>query len=352
MRKFVYLAAAMIFALSTSCAKPGDSKAVKPGIALTYANDHMVDGAGSQLLRVYGIYALSRYLHLPYVHTPLKVIDYQGVIALENNSRSADLPAQYNRVFTLPSDIELPENARSRFIDTPSIEDIERLKNDAENVHKFYLLRILLPFSITNSDPEMYRCLKEVSPFHATPSDIFRIAVHVRRGEEYVVDSQRMLPNSYYIGATMQIVEALKQLEIPFVCELYTELPSRPILVTGRSPGINGRLSKPRVIDPRMNRIEEFDVIPNLQKNINGDPIEALKGMTTADALIISRSTFSYLPALLGKGIVIYYPMGSRPLKEWLISDIHGNVPSAQLFEQLKSWKREHATAPAPAASH
>jgi hypothetical protein len=34
------------------------------------------------------------------------------------------------------------------------------------------------------------------------------IAVHVRRGELYVVDSQRMLPNSYYI----EIMQALKSL--------------------------------------------------------------------------------------------------------------------------------------------
>jgi len=64
--------------------------------------------------------------------------------------------------------------------------------------------------------------------------------------------------------------------------------------------------------------------------------------MATADALIISRSSFSYLAALFSKGIVIYYPFWHQPLKEWLISDMNGNISSEELNEQLKSWKRHH----------
>src|SRR5208282_75665 len=133
----------------------------------------------------------------------------------------------------------------------------------------------------------------------------------------------------------------LKKLGIPFVCELYTEVPSKAFVVTPQSHGINGRISHPVVIDPKMYRLEDFDVIPNLRKRINLDPIESLKGMATADALIISRSSFSYFAALFNKGIVIYYPFWHQPLKEWLISDINGNISSEQILEQLESWKRQ-----------
>ena len=56
-------------------------------------------------------------------------------------------------------------------------------------------------------------------------------------------------------------------------------------MVTPQSHGMNGRLAKPVVIDPKMNRIEDFDVIPNLQGRINLDAIETLKGMATADGI-------------------------------------------------------------------
>jgi predicted Fe-Mo cluster-binding NifX family protein len=205
---------------------------------------------------------------------------------------------------------------------------------------------MVYPYAVTDTKPEIYECLKEVSPFHSARSATFRIAIHVRRGEELAVDSNRMLPNSYYIASTMRIVAALKQLGIPFVCELYTEIPSKAFVVTPHSQGINGRLSAPVVIDPKMNRIEEFDVIPNLHKCINLDAIESLRGMATADALIISRSSFSYLAALFSKGIVIYYPFWHRPLKEWLTSDSNGNLPSDELLRQLQSWKAQSPQVP------
>jgi hypothetical protein len=348
MRKLVYLAFAMALVQLASCRKSENPKAVKPGIALTYANDKAMDGAGAQLQRVYGIYALSRYMHLPYVHTPLKKIGYQGLAALEKNAGSPDAQTQYNRVFNIPSDIEVPANTVTRYVNSPTVEGLERLRSEAEKAQTFYLVRILMPFSITDGNPEIYQCLKDISPFPSARSDTFRIAIHVRRGEEFAVDSQRMLPNSYYVAATLRIVQVLKQLGIPFVCELYTEVPTKAFVVTPQSHGINGRISKPVVIDPKMNRIEDFEVLPNLRKRINLDPIETVKGMATADGLIISRSSFSYFAALFNRGVVIYFPFWHQPLKEWLISDMNGNLPSEKLLEQLKAWKAHAQPAPQP----
>src|ERR1700733_9235241 len=104
MKKFVYLSLMLLLVQCTTCAKTAHSKEIKSGVALTYANDKMMDGAGAQLQRIYGIYAVSRYLHLPYVHTPLKAIGYQGLSALEKNNPSPNAQDAWNRVFTIPSD--------------------------------------------------------------------------------------------------------------------------------------------------------------------------------------------------------------------------------------------------------
>ena len=338
-RNFAFLALLLLFVQSAACVKPADSTPVRSGIALTYANDKLMDGAGAQLQRIYGIYAVSRYLHVPYFHTPIKKIGYQGLAELEKNAAAPHMEDKWNRVFTIPSDIELPKDTIVRFIDTPTAEDIAGYKSEAEKKNQFYLLQIVLPYKITDKDPEIYRALRNVSPFHAARSNIFRIAIHVRRGDEFVIASDRMLPNSYYVASTMKVVQALKQLEIPFVCELYTEVASKPFVVTSQTQGIQGSVSKPVVIDPKMNHLEDFDVIPNLKKCINLDPIETLRGMATADVLIISRSSFSYLAALFNRGTVIYFPFWHKPLKDWLTSDINGNIPSNELLERLKSWK-------------
>src|SRR6266478_5618288 len=81
-----------------------------PNLAITYANDQLQDGAGAQLLRIYGIYALSRFLGVPYFHSPIDQIGYQGLQTLENNASVSDVVLQYNRIFHIPSDLYLPEN--------------------------------------------------------------------------------------------------------------------------------------------------------------------------------------------------------------------------------------------------
>ena len=115
-------------------------------------------------------------MHLPYIHTPLKEIGYQGLASLENNTVSADLQDRYNKVFTIPSDIQLPDRAIIREINAPEVVDLERLKSEAEKENKFYLVRIVVPFLITDKNPEIYRCLKDISPFPSTHSDVFNVA--------------------------------------------------------------------------------------------------------------------------------------------------------------------------------
>ena len=137
MRKLVYLALTLVFVLCVSGPKTVQSETVKSGIALTYDNDKLKDGAGAQLQRVYGIYALSRYFHVPYVHTPLKEVGYQGLAALEKNAVSSHMTDRWNRVFTIPSDLKLPEDVISWYLEAPKVGDIERLKNEAEKRTNF-----------------------------------------------------------------------------------------------------------------------------------------------------------------------------------------------------------------------
>jgi len=310
-------------------------------IALTYANDQHTDGAGAQLQRIYGIYAISRFLKLPYVHSPIKRIDYQGLTALENNSTFADAESQYNRIFDIPSDVELPEEHIVHEMRYAGRELIRQLQRTAQSTGEFHLVRILYPYPITDQDPEMYRHVPAISPFPRRSSESFRLAIHVRRGEHIALSSDRMLPNSYYVSCALRFTELFEKLQIPFISELYTELPSKAFVVTPQHHGIAGRIARSVLVDPRMSRIQDFDAIPNLVRYINGDPIETLARMATADGLIISRSSYSYVAAILNAtGIVVYHPFWHSPLSDWLVSNESGIVSDTDLTERLKSWKQ------------
>jgi hypothetical protein len=312
----------------------------RPNLAVTYANDKLQDGSGAQLQRIYGVYAVSRALGVPYVHSPIDQLGYHGLPALESNAPSVDLVSEYNRVFHIPSDIDLPEKPVIHDTVHADPDFIEAMKTPANGCASFNLIRILFPYSVTDKDPETYRCLKAISPFSYRRSEVFRLAIHVRRGELYAIYSDRMLPNSYYISCALRFQEVLRKLNIPFVCELYTEVASKKFEVTPQHHGILGRISENIIFDPAMNHLEDFDQIPNLERFINTDPIETLERMATADALILSRSSFSYLAALLSaKSIVVYYPFWHSAMNDWLISGENGTLPERELAERLKSWK-------------
>jgi hypothetical protein len=325
-------------------------------LAITYANERLRDGAGAQLQRIYGIYAVSRFLDVPYVHSPIGAIGYQGLEALENNSGFEHLLSEYNRVFHIPSDMDVPEKRATRDLVHADIEFIKAIRSSGYDGAEFSLIRILFPYAVTDKYPESYRFAKAVSPFQYRGSAAFRLAIHVRRGELYVVDSHRMLPNSYYVSCALAFQEILSKLNIPFVCELYTETARKKFEVTPQHHGIFGRISQNTVVDPANDRLEDFDVISNLKKYVNLNPIETLRRMATADALILSVSSFSTVAAILSPNcIVLCCPPPSSPMKDWLTWGKDGKFPTVDVVKRVLSWKRARsqsgslpAAAPSP----
>jgi hypothetical protein len=310
-------------------------------LAITYANERFQDGAGAQLQRIYGIYAVSRFLEVPYVHSPIEVIGYHGLQALENNAGFEHLASEYNTVFHIPSDLDVPEKRATHDLVQADIEFIETIKNSGCDGAQFCLIRILFPYEVTNRYPEIYRFAKAISPFQYHRSEAFRLAIHVRRGELYVVDSHRMLPNSYYVSCALALQEILSKLNIPFVCELYTETARKQFEVTPQHHGIFGRISEDTIVDPAKDHLEDFDVLQNLKKYINLNPIETLARMATADALILSVSSFSFVAAILSPNCIILCPRSlDSPMKDWLTWGENGKFPTVELLKRVLSWKR------------
>ena len=65
----------------------------------------MTDGVGAQLHRIYGIYAISRLLGVPYLHSPLARVGYQGLSALQANLADPALIIKFNNLFHITSDV-------------------------------------------------------------------------------------------------------------------------------------------------------------------------------------------------------------------------------------------------------
>jgi hypothetical protein len=285
-------------------------------LGVTYANDKHTDGCGSQLQRVYGIYSLSRFLKLPYIHSSLAEVNYCDFDTLTIKPTGQDLMSEYNNVFCLPSDRQLPKDHVILELSRPEIKTLYQLKRRAARSKTFTLVRITYPYGITDLYPDAYQVVKKASPYRREKSGPFRIAIHVRRGELPLIAPERMLPNEYYLAVAQKVRGILEDLKVDYRFELYTEVASQNV---------------------KANKLEEFGAIPNVTIFINSDPIKPIEKMATADVVIISHSSYSYFASLLNvNGTIIYHPFWSRPLSDWVISDDLGNFSKQKFLEQSK----------------
>ncbi|SDU10457.1 hypothetical protein SAMN05444156_1979 [Verrucomicrobium sp. GAS474] len=319
----------------------GKFRAPAANLALTYANDQKTDGVGSQVHRLYGLHALSGFLHIPYVHTPLLRVDYGGLAAHENNEIDATLVDRANALFAPPSDISLPERHETRTLPVLTLKGAAALRRDAERLGPggFLLARITEPHRILDLFPDAYAETTRISPFVNEPVPPLRIALHVRRGDLAALDPKRILPNRYYLALARNLAALLDRLAIPYRFELHTELPTRAFVMANHHAGMplkKGLPEKQTLLDPAADRIEEFDTLPRLSKFINTDPLESLQRLATAHILITSHSSFSYLSAVLNRRAVIaYHPFWHKPMRHWLPVNDDGAFEAADFHAAL-----------------
>lgn len=131
------------------------------------------------------------------------------------------------------------------------------------------------------------------------------IVVHVRRGDiDPCISQDRYLPNSHFLKLIDRYSSLMQQLDN----ETATAVAAPAAHVT---------------IYSESESYEPFDVF--VQKGytvkLDSDLTECYQHMMVADVLILSRSSFSYVPAILNAGIVVYTPFRHGPLSDWHVVD-------------------------------
>lgn len=122
--------------------------------------------------------------------------------------------------------------------------------------------------------------------------DNFTVNIHVRRGDVLEKDKKRFLPNSYYLN----LIKKIKEIRPDSVLEIYSE-----------SESCEGW--------------EEF-LKYGCKLNLDTSLVDCWRAFFNSDVLILSHSSFSYVPALYCKGLVIYSPFWHKPIKGWLNIDL------------------------------
>jgi hypothetical protein len=318
----------------------------KDKLVLTYDNTALTDGLGAQLQRIYGIWAISRLLGVPYLHSPIARVDYQGLNALEANSADPTFHHEVNDLFHIESDSVIATDFHTmnlRNIHPGQFRLLEYLVDSGATRGKPGLVRLMLPHGIADQFPDCYEACKRISPFASSHRHgrALRVAVHVRRGEQVVLKSDRLLPNAYYVSVANNVAGVLDALKLEYEIELWTEVPTKEFTVYPNDHGIFDRLAGPARITPEMYRLDDFDVLPHLVHCINDRAVDCLRGLATADILIMSKSSFSYVAAVLnGNGIVMYHPFWHRAPSSWLTVQPDGQFDRSALSQALTTPSR------------
>ena len=294
---------------------------------LTYNNKDLTDGAGAQLQRILSIYLVSKYYGVGYIHSGIDSLLYQGLKCLQMNKADPSQIAEYNNAFTLPSDNTQIHEAY--LVKDIREEHINMFKNSDKNI----LLSITFAGTLVDSNPKILN--QKISYPWLTKNNLLgkaiKVAVHVRRGELFVVDSSRMLANEYYVDCMNAFKTILEGFRIPYEFHLYTEQVTAPVTITPGHHGICNRVENSVILKPEDNHLEDFQAIPNIIYHINESPLQTLKDLTTADILLASRSSFSYVAAILKPaGLTFFHPFWHSLSDQWIPTrsyvDIYNNM--------------------------
>lgn len=330
-------------------------------VFLTYDNKNNPDGAGAQLHRIYGIYCLSRLLGTKYIHTPLHEVYYQGMGSFQDDKKDPTFVEAFNRTFLLPSDrtttadpvvvsvgsipigrldrsLRVEFAGRRKHLLPIRLSKFGRMvanwsKSNAETV-----VRIGAPHTLLDRYARGYEICGALSPFKKEkPNDVLRIALHIRRGEIMFVNSERLIDMSYYVGVARRLTSILASEQIPYELELHSELLQKAAAIKPGDPAFKGRIDDGLELRPEQDPFGDFVVFPGLKRFINEPAMTCIERLATADILVMSKSSFSYLAAILNVGgIVLYHPFWSYPLDSWLVTRPSGDFNVGRFRRQLR----------------
>jgi hypothetical protein len=267
------------------------------------------DGFGAQYQRIIGIYCICKAYNIKYLHSPFADIEYQGLQSLASNTNSDAFVNECNHRINIETIADFDSNVPMVEVNYDRIDIIQimalKQKCIQENIN--IILNLRLPYNVTELNPDIYKFAKKLYVTKLPKNPTFTIGIHVRRGELYVVDSNRMLPNSFYIQTVQRIIRTCNECKVNYVIELYTEIPETDISVTNETVGVNGRIANPITILQNAGNIQEFDVLPNLNKYINENLLDTFDRMINCDILIGSRSSLTACASYLKQGLTVYH---------------------------------------------
>jgi len=305
---------------------------LKPNIVLTYLNTSKMDGVGAQLQRILAIRSLAKSLNLGYLHTEIDSVAIHPLDSYQNINEMKAFLHRLNHEFRMQSTEEyLVENLRQTQTDTLTFSFLFSCILGAKFSRKQTLIRLVEPYPISELDPDLYQGICRFLPNLVLPLKTgVSVAVHYRRGVGGFATQRgekisREIAGNYFAALVKEIIETNQITDLKL--KVFTDAPTEDVVFT--PPNVQSDLwtNSPSFSEGQMyvlglNVQDYFKDIPfDVEVFYGGDPLEVIKTLASADHLILSRSSFGYVAAILNKGGKVYFPsqFWHAPMKGWRI---------------------------------
>lgn len=251
------------------------------------------DGGGAQLLRQLSTIAFTKAFGFSYIHTPLSEVSH-------NQENDDEWTNKWENFFQLSnfSTSDFNENIEfSHFKDAidliPTLLKIDQAETDrfysVYDCHSF-INRNISFYEDIRAELRQYYEESERSKNLLYNKNILNVAIHVRRGDINKEQHPERFTSIKKLGKVIQQIEDVLG-EKKFIISIFCEEKQKDL---------------------------EQLVSKNVQTIYHLDIFDVLDHLIHADLLVTSKSTVSYVPAIVNKGIIIYEHFWHAPLQDWL----------------------------------
>ena len=294
-------------------------KQISSRVSLGYVSGGKNDGLGAQLQRVLALNGLGTYLSLTVEHSPIESIAVHPLDGFRDERELAAFVTQVNRV------IDAEENDSQAgddvyYFNEVSFLDFVRVFFQVLIFRNCIRMQITHPYSLVDAKPGIYRCvlnskISERLSKLASRNLNMQIAVHHRQGVGgKVVQPGQAIPremdfDSYRAPITNTKVE-LGDLKVV----LFTDAPLEDISFEPPKDQISSWQGLPAFDGAKMEikskSFSEFQGTDRLFSEIvrGGNPLVTLADISSASGMILCRSSFGYVAALLSSSNSVWIP--------------------------------------------
>jgi len=302
---------------------------------LEYDPQRIKDGYFSQLQRQIGIFSVSKIFRCEYLHSEIKDLTVTQLDDFQSRKTIDEFLKKMNAIYKLPSSKRIPYRPKRIKLLSLSLRELLKLKLSSYFIKRDTIVSLTLPYGIIEKKLFINQLPRTIDNFSVPSSKATNresIVLHIRRGVniEHVVPgekSQRVLNDEYFLNVAKNIVSDY-QLSKNALVIILTDAPSE--MITYKPLPKDREVWEKEFIDSKRNGGIEIEGHKFASfENFFGHNLQILRGgnlqscvelMASADHFVMSRSSMSYVGALLNTNGKVYFPpdFWHKPLKNWV----------------------------------